>query len=51
MDEGLLVEQIESFPCIWNTKDKNHRNLLMIENAWKTIAHILEENGRKMVNI
>lgn len=43
--EGILIENVQNFPTIWNTKHKEHRNLLVVENAWKSIAFILEESG------
>ncbi|CAH1124379.1 unnamed protein product [Ceutorhynchus assimilis] len=46
LDERILVETIQTFPCIWNTKNKEHQNSLIVENAWKSIAIMMAENGK-----
>ncbi|XP_030762713.1 uncharacterized protein LOC115887431 [Sitophilus oryzae] len=43
-EEGILIENIQNFPCIWNTKDKEYRNSLVVQNAWKSISFIMEES-------
>ncbi|CAH0560403.1 unnamed protein product [Brassicogethes aeneus] len=41
-DEGFFIDNLESFPCIWDTKLKEHKDKVFVENAWKTIALIME---------
>ncbi|CAG9762649.1 unnamed protein product [Ceutorhynchus assimilis] len=43
-DERILVETIQTFPCIWNTKNKEHQDSLIVENAWKSIAIMMAES-------
>lgn len=46
IDAGKLIAIIESFPAIWNLKDKNHRVKEILINCWGLVAKHLEEDGK-----
>ncbi|CAH1171040.1 unnamed protein product [Phaedon cochleariae] len=45
LDEATLIETVEAFSCIWDTKNKDHRNILVVENARKSIGNIMQASG------
>ncbi|CAG9773187.1 unnamed protein product [Ceutorhynchus assimilis] len=44
MDDEHLINQVKEFPALYNKKDSRYKSKLAKENAWKTIAAILESD-------
>ncbi|CAG9825740.1 unnamed protein product [Phaedon cochleariae] len=40
-DESNLIEMVERFPHIWDKKNARHSDKVAVENAWETIAKIM----------
>lgn len=36
--EEKLIEEIEKYPALWNTKDINYKNKNIKENAWQIVT-------------
>lgn len=36
--EEKLIEEIQKYPALWNTKDNNYKNKNIKENAWQLVA-------------
>lgn len=49
--DGQLIELIQSFPHLYDMKNKNFKNLIMQANSWQVIANTLKLSGKYCFNI
>lgn len=49
-DNAFLIEQVKSFPIIYDRKKKLHKDILAVEKAWETIAIIMTSSIENVKN-
>jgi len=38
----ILISEVQKKPILYNMKDKNHRNRLLVDKAWEIVASKVE---------
>ena len=44
--DEMLVEEVRSYPCIWDNGTNSHRNIFKKQQAWREIANELNKDGK-----
>lgn len=42
MDDAMLIELVEKFPCLYDRGNPNFKNTRYKENAWTTVSEIVK---------
>ena len=45
-DVELFIEEIQNYPCIWNTSARSHHDQNMRKVAWEELSQKFGKNGK-----
>jgi len=44
--DEVLISVVQRYPCLWNKKIKELKDLKVKSNAWKKVAEEMDSNGK-----
>jgi len=50
MDEEKLITLVEQNKCLWASSHKEYKNQYMRQQAWKSIAAVLNSTGKHVTD-
>lgn len=51
LEEEAFIDAVQNLSVIWDPKNADHKNKIVIENAWKTVATIAGVTGNFFIQI
>jgi len=47
--DEVLINVVQRYPCLWNKKLKEFKDIKVRSNAWKEVAEEMDSNGKYTV--